>query len=109
MLRLQLRVLILDEADQLLEMGFQPSITKIISFLPPKGTRQNLLFSATVPDSLHKVAHLAMQDTRAFINTIPEGEERTHEVSPAPRHRLPGHRPDFMPRFMIYRACLSSC
>ena len=37
-----LRVLVLDEADQLLEMGFRPSIEKILSYLPRN--RQTLYF-----------------------------------------------------------------
>merc|ERR1719223_1312715 len=71
-----LQVLVLDEADQLLEMVFQPDIKRIISYLPQQ--RQSLLFSATVPDSVHKVAHLAMRPGFNFINTVPAGEDNTH-------------------------------
>ena len=50
----ELRYLILDEADRMLDMGFNEDLMKIISFLPKK--RQNLLFSATMP---HKMRELA--------------------------------------------------
>ena len=49
-----LRYLILDEADRMLDMGFKDDIMRIINFLPKK--RQNLLFSATMP---HKIRELA--------------------------------------------------
>ena len=48
------KYLVLDEADRMLDMGFSDDIIKITSFLPK--VRQNLLFSATMPDKIRKLA-----------------------------------------------------
>merc|ERR1719321_2152745 len=55
----KLRVLIFDEADQLLDQGFRPAITQMLGMLPPKDTRQCLLFSATMPNDVVGMAKLA--------------------------------------------------
>ena len=54
----RLQYLILDEADRMLDMGFIPSVKKIIGNCPKK--RQTALFSATIPKEIEQLSHFAM-------------------------------------------------
>eukprot|EP01060_Flectonema_neradi_P010931 TRINITY_DN1801_c0_g1_i1.p1 TRINITY_DN1801_c0_g1~~TRINITY_DN1801_c0_g1_i1.p1 ORF type:complete len:622 (+),score=114.43 TRINITY_DN1801_c0_g1_i1:153-1868(+) len=75
--RLQsLSVLVLDEADQLLEQGFRPDIERILKMLPTN--RQTLLFSATMPPALHQVKQLALKADHVTVDCVRQDEQQTN-------------------------------
>lgn len=76
-------VLVLDEADRMLDMGFEKSISDIVRKLPK--TRQSLLFSATWPAEVRALAKASLRDpveiTVEGSDTRPQVEARFHEVA----------------------------
>ncbi|QOD59879.1 DEAD/DEAH box helicase [Polaribacter haliotis] len=73
-------VLILDEADRMLDMGFVRDINKIISFMPEK--RQNLMFSATFSNDIKKLAATILRNP-VSVETAPQNstaKKVTHKV-----------------------------
>ncbi|WP_138905806.1 DEAD/DEAH box helicase, partial [Streptomyces albidochromogenes] len=78
-----IEVLILDEADRMLDMGFLPSIKRILAKLP-KQNRQTLLFSATFEDNIRQLALEFMRNPEQ-IQVTPKNtvaETITHRVHP---------------------------
>ena len=67
----EIRILVIDEADRLFDMGFLPDISKILRKMPPRNIRQNMLFSATLNRFSRKIAAEHM-NRPVFIEVTPE-------------------------------------
>jgi ATP-dependent RNA helicase MSS116 len=79
--------LVLDEADRMLDVGFEKELKEIVQFLPPRSEvqRQTLLFSATIPKSVISLAKTWVDPHNfEFVQTIGEDDEPTH-------HKVPQH------------------
>ena len=76
-----LSAFVLDEADRLLDQGFEPEIQAIQDCLPNRREvdRQTLLFSATVPREVMDIVRRTMKRDFKFVRTVQEGEQQTHE------------------------------
>src|SRR5918995_6481082 len=83
MLRLnQIEVLVLDEADRMLDMGFLPDVRRIVERCPR--TRQTMLFSATIPPEIEHLCRWALRnpETIEIGERRPPAETVTHALYP---------------------------
>lgn len=75
----ELRFLILDEADRMLDMGFNEDIMKIVSKLPKE--RQSLMFSATMPSKIRDLARKLLKEPEEVSIAISKPAERVVQVA----------------------------
>jgi ATP-dependent RNA helicase RhlE len=94
----KLDTLVLDEADRMMDMGFWPDVRRIVAALPDAAARQTLLFSATMPDEVMKLADEVVRHAKFVQIGIAGGPARsiTHTIENVPA----GQKTEWLAKFL---------
>ena len=90
--------LVLDEADRMMDMGFWPDVRRIVSALPDSAARQTLLFSATMPDDVMRLADEVVRHAKYVQIGSAGGPAKsiTHTVENVPA----GQKAEWLAKFL---------
>jgi len=81
----KIEMLVLDEADQMFDMGFLPDVRRILRALPQ--ARQTLMFSATMPDDIRKLAHeILKKPVTVQVSRTAPAATVSHALYPVAQH-----------------------
>lgn len=89
----RLEILVLDEADRMLDMGFIHDVKRVLALLPESGQRQNLLFSATFSKEIKQLASRMLNDPQ-LVEVAPQNatadriEQQVHLVDKSRKREL---------------------
>jgi ATP-dependent RNA helicase RhlE len=94
----KLDTLVLDEADRMMDMGFWPDVRRIVAALPDSAARQTLLFSATMPDDVMRLADEVVRDAKFVQIGVAGGPAKsiTHVVETVPA----GQKAEWLAKFL---------
>jgi ATP-dependent RNA helicase RhlE len=94
----RLEVLVLDEADRMMDMGFWPDVRRIVSSLPASTARQTMLFSATMPDEVMTLVNEVVREPQYVQIGSAGGPAKgiTHAVEAVPA----AQKADWLAKFL---------
>jgi ATP-dependent RNA helicase RhlE len=94
----RLDTLVLDEADRMMDMGFWPDVRRIVAVLPDAAARQTLLFSATMPEPVMRLADEVVRDAKFVQIGVAGGPARsiTHTIE----NVAAGQKAEWLARFL---------
>jgi ATP-dependent RNA helicase RhlE len=94
----KLDTLVLDEADRMMDMGFWPDVRRIVATLPDTAARQTLLFSATMPDEVMKLAEEVLCDAK-YVQIGSDGGP-AKSITHTAENVAAAHKTEWLARFL---------